>query len=311
MKTEKKMLLLINPQAGQGEIQRELFPVLDLLSKHQYEVCIHITQRQGEITEVVKHKGNRFDVVVVSGGDGSLHELVVAVGQTGCCQKIGYLPAGTVNDYASNLLLPKNAYEAMEIVIAEKILRCDIGCFNDTYFSYVAAFGAFTEVSYATSQNAKNILGRAAYILKGIASLGDIQSYDLTISHDGQRIEGDFIFGMVSNSYSVGGIRFGVKNDITLDDGLFEVLLIKRPKNPAEFQKILSDLLQRGEPGKELTELDWNSKVLFFQTKAIHFEQDEPMPWTLDGEYGGDYRETMISVKNQALNMIVRTDSQS
>lgn len=208
---------------------------------------------------------------------------------------IGYIPAGSTNDFARGVGIPKGIEEAVQWIINGKPYPCDIGSFNDKYFTYIAAFGAFIEVTYETSQQAKNMLGHAAYILNGLTRLKSIKSYHMSVTYDTGTIEDDYIFGMVTNSSSVAGLLS--LSDFLLDDGLYEVTLIKTPSNPLDLQRIIHSLLN--------IDIDIDTAYIkSFRTSKIKFECDEELQWTIDGEYGGSYKVTNICNNKQAIELM-------
>ena len=195
----------------------------------------------GDAIKKVRKNAEKYDLVVCSGGDGTLDEVVTGMEQSEVNVPIGYIPAGSTNDFANSLGIPKNMEEAARVAVNGTPFPCDVGGFNGDTFVYVAAFGLFTEVSYQTSQQMKNILGHAAYILEGAKHLMDITSYRMKVSHDGEIIEDEFIYGMVTNSLSVGGFKGISGPDVLLDDRPFEVTLIKNPKTQSSSTRYLRD----------------------------------------------------------------------
>ena len=216
----KTLLFIYNPAAGKAKITSALGEVTALFQKEDWLVTLYATKAAGDATKAVQELGSSYDRIICSGGDGTLSEVVTGLIHGGLKQPLGYLPAGSTNDFSKTLRLPANLCKAAAIAAAGEPFACDMGQFNDSHiFVYVAAFGLFTNVAYETPQEIKQILGHAAYVLKGIQSLTDITSYSMTIQHDGIVEEGNFIYGMVSNSVSVGGFQ-GMKNhDVILDDG--------------------------------------------------------------------------------------------
>ena len=276
----KKLLFIYNLHAGKGRLKDHLSDVLDEMTRAGWLVCVHPTQGTADATKTAAELGSAFDRVVCAGGDGTLHEVVTGLMTLEERPTVGYLPAGSTNDFARNLMLPKG-YRAMAATAASGTpLPVDVGRFNDRFFVYVAAFGAFTDVSYDTPQSFKNMFGHLAYVLEGVTRLGSIQSYHLTVEHDGGTLEGDYIFGMVSNTVSVGGLKGPANAEVRLDDGLFEMVLIRQPTNGAELQTIIRCLLQMGP--------DESGIVTCLRTGRLRLQGDQPIPWTLDGEYGGD-----------------------
>ena len=293
---KKKMLFLINPHAGKSEIRNCLLDIIDLFTKHDFSVTTRTTQPSGKN---FKEGDDRYDLIVCCGGDGTLNESVNGLMELKSRPLFGYIPTGTVNDFATSLGLSRNPLEAAEAIAKGSAFACDVGLFNEKYFTYIAAFGAFTEVSYQTPQQAKNILGRTAYILEGIKQLPNIKSYHVSFEYSGGKIEDDFIFGMITNSSSVGGFQVNNKTDIFMDDGLFEVTLVKCAKNLTERRMIINSLL--------LQEADSNF-IYTFKTSELHIVSESDIPWTLDGEFGGAPREVNITNQNRALKIITVPD---
>lgn len=299
----KKLLLLVNPKAGKNEVKHHLMDIVDIFVKAGWYVAIRTTQYSGEVTDLIKAIGNRYAMVVCAGGDGTLNEAVRGLLELDEQPVLGYIPAGTTNDFATSLNLPKNnLLQAAEIAANGIPFLCDAGLFNLRPFVYVAAFGIFTEVSYSTPQQSKNTLGHAAYILEGIKSLADVKTHELVISTDGEVISGEFWFGMVSNSVSVGGFKMNSKSKIEMNDGLLEVILVRKPRNAAELQGAIAALMRN-----EFTTLnDHGATCLYtFRTQKLQVFSKESVPWTLDGEYGGDLQQVTISVKPEAYRIMV------
>lgn len=293
-----KMLFVYNPHAGKAQIKNYLWEILDIFTKNDYLVTVYPTQAQSDAYEKIKSIGTEYDVIVVSGGDGTLNEGVRGMMELpkGDNRIFGYIPAGTVNDFASSLGIPKHMPDAAQSIVSGSPFVCDVGKFQEKYFSYVAAFGAFTEVSYETSQEQKNMLGNLAYVLQGIKKISSLTEYHLTIEYDNKFTEGCFIFGMISNSNSVAGIKCNDNLRVSLNDGLFEALFIKVPDNLIELQATVSDLLRQ------------NFQSPYFVTlraKNIKIISEEKIAWTLDGEYGGEYMKTEIEVCPKQLNILV------
>ena len=234
--------------------------------------------------------------MVCSGGDGTLDEVVTAMMAREDKVPIGYIPTGTTNDFASSLRIPKNLLEAANIAVNGVPFACDVGRFNKDIFVYVAAFGLFTDVSYETKQEMKNVLGHLAYVLEGTKRIFNIPSYHMKVTLDDQVIEDDFVYGMVTNSKSVGGFKGMVGKDVMFDDGEFEVTLIKSPKNPIELNEVVGALVLKQADQKHMYS---------FKTGHIKFESIEEIPWTLDGEYGGSHDTVEIRDAKKALQIMV------
>ena len=268
-----------------------------MMVKRGYRVTSHPTQYSGDATELIEQESADYDLVICSGGDGTLDEVVTGMMRLEEKKPIGYIPMGSTNDFANSLRLPKNVLKAAEIALDGKPFACDVGQFNDNSFIYVAAFGIFTEVSYQTNQELKNLLGHAAYILEGAKSLLDIAAYEMRVEYEDIVLEGEFIFGMVTNSISVGGFKQIAGKNVLLDDGVFEVTWMKRPKNPLELNEIVTSLLTR---------VDNTDLIYSFKTSEIHFFTEKEVSWTLDGEYGGSHSEIVIKNWHQAVQIMVK-----
>lgn len=292
----KKLLFIFNPLAGKGAIRGQLTGVLDAFTKAGYLVTAYPTQSKADATRAAAELSGEFDRVVCCGGDGTLSETISGLLTLEERPALGYLPAGTTNDFSRNLKLPKTLKEAAAIAAAGAVRKCDVGRFNQKSFIYVAAFGAFTDVSYGTPQEFKNTFGHLAYLLEGVTRLGSIKSYHLEITHDQGSLEGDFIYGMVSNTVSVGGFKGLAGDDVSLDDGLFEVLLVKRPQTLPELQSIVKILLQQKA-------MDGGA-VIALHTSRLRVVCPEALPWTLDGEYGGDPMTAEIENDCQAIDLV-------
>lgn len=294
---KKKMLFVFNPKAGKGQIKVNLFDIVDVFNRNDYEVLIHATQYSKDAYEKTKEYVDKVDLIVCSGGDGTLDEVVTGIMEMESCLPIGYIPAGSTNDFANSLSIPKNMVKAANMIMEENLYQCDIGKFNQQSFAYIAAFGLFTDVAYATDQDLKNILGHVAYLLEGVQRLLDIKKYHMKITSDEIEAEGDFIFGMITNSRSVGGFKNLTGKNVDMADGLFEVTLIRMPKNPMELQEILMSVVMQED----------NTDLIYsFKSKKIRIESEESIPWTLDGEYGGSPKKVEIENKHKALNLYVK-----
>lgn len=284
----KQMLLIINPRSGKAQIRSQLLEILNIFTKADFQVQIHITQHSQDAKETVIREGEGKDLIVCSGGDGTLNETISGMMELKDCPQLGYIPAGSTNDFASSLQIPKQMLSAAQVAVEGMGYPIDIGHFcGERYFVYVAGFGAFTEVSYLTPQDKKNLLGHQAYMLEGVKSLTSIRSYQIQVTCDETVVEGEFIFGMVTNTISVGGFKGLVNQNVALNDGLFEVLLIRMPKTPLELSNVVSSLFLKEE----------HSEFVYkFKTKSLKVVSKEPVDWVLDGEFGG--ARTEVSVEN-------------
>lgn len=292
----KKLLFIYNPHAGKGQIRAKLADVLDIFTKAGWLVTVRPTQSKSDATYTAAWLGGEYDRLVCCGGDGTLHEVVTGLMELERRPEVGYIPAGTTNDFSRNLKLPKG-YDALAATAAEGFPRpVDIGRFNDRYFVYVAAFGAFTDVAYDTPQQVKNMFGHLAYVLEGIARLGNLKGYQARVEYDGGVLEDEFIFGMVSNTVSVGGMLGLPADTVALDDGLLEAVLVRTPRNPMELQGVITALM------KQTT--DEAAGVLGFHTSRLKITCADETPWTLDGEYGGAPKVAEIAACRHAVNIV-------
>ena len=292
----KKLLFVVNGHSGKGQIKNKLLDIIDIMIKEGYHVQVHTTQEREDATKVVREQAKYYDLVVCSGGDGTLDEAVTGMMQSEVRTPHGYIPAGSTNDFANSLEIPKDMIQAAKTAVLGVPFSCDVGEFNGDYFIYVAAFGIFTDVSYATSQELKNALGHVAYILEGAKRLHTIKSYHMRVEYDGNEIEGDFLLGMITNSTSVGGFKNMTGKDVKLDDGMFEVTLIHKPKNIIELNTIIASLTNL----KDETDL-----IDSFRADSVKFYSEEEIPWTRDGEFGGDHKEVQIKDHCKAVDIMI------
>ena len=297
----KKLLFVYNPRAGKEMLKPRLSDVLDIFVKAGYEVTVHPTQAYRDAYYQIKeYEVGKYDLIACSGGDGTIDEVATGMMKRREMGKdvvpVGYIPAGTTNDFAKSLHIPRKPLAAADNAVKGVPFPCDIGKFNDSVFVYIAAFGIFTDVSYETDQAVKNVLGHMAYILEGAKRIFNIPSYKIKVEHDGEVIEDEFIFGMVTNSRSVGGFSNMVGKNIVFDDGLFEVTLIKTPKNPIALQEIIAALL--------IEQVD-TKHMYTFKTKKITFDSVEEIPWTLDGVFGGEQDYVEIENVQKAMEIMV------
>ena len=302
----KKALFILNPHSGKGQIRNHLLEIVDILVKDGYEVTVYPTQEQGDASRAMRERKKSYELIVCSGGDGTLDEIVTGMMQTGFKTTIGYIPAGSTNDFANSLRISSTMKKAAETVVNGTVFSCDVGRFNDDVFVYIAAFGLFTEVSYGTRQEMKNMLGHMAYLLEGVKHLQNIKSYHLkvtSVSENGETtvIEDNFVYGMVTNSYSVGGFKSIAgnvfKGKIALDDGLFEVTLIRTPRNPMELNSILAALA--------IQNID-TQYMYSFKSGRLVIESEEEIAWTLDGEFGGTHKEVTLTNEKRAMDIMVK-----
>ncbi len=293
----KKMLLIVNPKSGRAKMRGELLRVIEIFSAANYDVTVYPTTKRFDATARAENVSEgEFDIVVVCGGDGTLNEVITGLMNSQINCTLGYIPSGTLNEWSSALKISRSIPEAAKDIINGREIDLDIGKFGDKYFSYTASFGAFTEASYSAPQEIKNVLGQAAYFFEGIKSLGNIKPVHLKFESEERSIDGDFLFGAVSNSMSVGGIVKFNDSTVKLNDGLFEVMLIRNPENVLKFQTIIDGILRQ----------DLNREgIEFFHTKELNIIGGEDISWTLDGEFSPG--SAIINIKNipSALHLII------
>lgn len=294
---KKKLLFIYNPRAGRGKVGGNLADIIEVFAKADYSVIAAPTLKSGDATTYARERDPDVELVVCSGGDGTLDETVTGVVESGFRTPIGYIPSGSTNDFGESLDISKDMVTAAETIVAGRSFECDLGVFNNDYFVYVAAFGLFTDVSYETKQSVKNLLGHGAYLLEGMKRIPFIRPFPMKVTYGDNVIEDEFAFGMVTNSFSVGGIKNITGKDVEMDDGLFEVTLIKMPKNPFDLNEILRGMLDR----------EFDSEFVYrFSASEITFESPEPTPWTRDGENGGSH--TNVSIKNICRGIDIKVD---
>ncbi len=291
----KKMLLIVNPCAGQKKGQRYLSDIISIFNRAGYQVDTHITGEPGDAIRVVEARAAQNDLVVCAGGDGTFNETMSGMLRSGAAVPIGYIPCGSTNDFASSLKLPGNVLQSARRIVCGSPESYDAGLFGDRHFCYVASFGAFTRSSYATPQNVKNALGHYAYVLEGIQELAQIKTEHVRIEADGRVIEDDFLFGAISNSTSVGGILTLDPHQVDMGDGVFELLLVRAPKNVTE----ISECIQAVQSQK------YNcSMITFLSAKEVKVWADPNMVWTLDGEREPGHSQVTVSNLHHAITIM-------
>lgn len=290
-----KVLFIYNPHSGKIALKNHIWDILNTFSVANYDLTVKACNLGVDIAKYVNDVCADYDLIICSGGDGTLNRVINGIVKKDKIVPVGYIPSGSTNDYASSLKLPKTMEKCADAITKGQIYKYDIGKFNEDYFIYVAAFGLFSEVSYATDQNIKNVIGHAAYIVEGIKSLTDVKTYHLKVKSDNEEFEDDFIFGMISNTTSVGGVYDMSKQDVKLDDGLFEVLLVKKPNSILDLNKLGMYFLGNQES---------NKYIKHFKCKEIEIIPDQEMPWSLDGEYGGLPTDVNIKVCYQKIQIV-------
>lgn len=293
----KSLLFLYNPCSGTNAIKNQLSGIVEMYCQKGYVPVVLATQYAGHARELLEQYGDRFAHIVVSGGDGTLNECVNALMKRREDERptLGYIPTGSTNDFAKSIGISRNVRKATEQSISGKVFAADIGTFQERYFTYVAAFGAFTEVTYMTPQETKNLLGHQAYLLEAVKKLSGIKPQKARVRYNNTEIEDEFLLGIVSNSNSIAGIRDLAGRNVSLDDGLLEVTLIRNPQNPVYYSDIIFALLSQNP----------SEYVIRAKTSKISLVTQQPVDWVLDGEFGGRLSEVRIGVLPKALKILV------
>lgn len=291
----KKLLFIVNPRAGKTKSTAPLFDAVAAFSRAGYLVRVFVTEASGQARDIAAKWGGQYDLVVCAGGDGTLNETISGLMQLEQRPPLGYLPNGSTNDFAASLHLHTTVATAARAVAGGVPYSLDIGRHNDRYFAYVASFGAFTRSSYSASQAAKNALGHFAYILEGLGDLDSLRPYRCAIDADGEHFEGDFIFGAVCNSTSLGGLVKLDPKHVSMDDGTFELLLLRMPKTALDLQNLITVMtrMQYDYPG-----------VIFRHVKNVVLTTNENISWSLDGEYAASAPRVEIQCLPGAIELV-------
>lgn len=291
----KKLLFIVNPKAGKKSIASKVCDIVDIFNKANYEVTLRVSQDVNDIYNTIT-TSTHHDCIVCSGGDGSLNEMIRACKEIGYDLPIGYIPSGTVNDFAKTMHLSTDPIQCAKNIVKGKYSYCDVGSLNDMTFIYVAAFGALSDVSYTTPQENKNILGHSAYVLEGLKQLFDLPKFKVKLKSDTFEMEDEFCMGIVGNTKSIGSAEFFKKEKVDVSDGLFECLFVKNPSNVIEYQQIVHAIL--------MNDYAHSSNVLCFKTKHLEVETQKEAAWTIDGEYGGTYQKVQIQNCEKAMKIL-------
>lgn len=292
----KKLLLLANFYSGRGIIKPNIPEMIDYYNKKGFQVTVYTSQYKGHITEIVKNCGEEYDNIICCGGDGTLNETINGIMNLSKRPVLGYIPCGSANDFANSIGIPTIIEDSYKTAVDGNKFTIDMGNINGRFFSYVAAFGLFTNISYETPQNIKNILGYQAYILAGIKEITNIKTYSVKIKYDMGEFEDNVMIGLVSNSNSIAGMKKLFENYANLNDGLFEVLLVKKPGNYSLLKNIVNCFVER--------KFD-NDMFYSFKTSKLVIESEEGIKWTVDGEYCGDYNNSKIEVVPNAIDILI------
>lgn len=292
----KRLLFIINPKAGRTAIKNDLFEIIMLFSEAGYEVVTYPTKGPEDAEAKVRADGYKYDLIVCAGGDGTLENTICGYMHMGEVKvPIGYIPVGTTNDFARSLRISRKPLEAAEQIVKGHETFIDVGKLGDKNFIYIAAFGIFTDISYSTKQSLKKIMGHSAYVVEAMKNIANYKAYNLEANLDGQVLTGDYIYGMITNSFSVAGFKIRGSKHVILDDGKFDCLFIKRPQNVAELQEIINGMLTNDIEGSEM----------FYECKAskVSIKSREPVRWTIDGEFGGELSEVVIQNCQKAVSL--------
>ena len=290
----QKLLFVMNPNAGQRKVNRVLPEIISIFNEAGYEVTVFVTTGPGSGAAIVEPRAHDYDLVVCAGGDGTLNEAITGVIRSGAQCPIGYIPCGSTNDFAATLKLSTDVLQAARDIVEGTPQTYDVGLFNGRFFSYVASFGAFTRVSYTTPQNMKNLLGHLAYVLSGIQELPQIRNIPMALQLDDQTVDGQFLFGAVSNSTSVGGVLTLNPQLVDLRDGKFEVTLVRMPKDMAELTACVTALQNQTYDCAAIT---------FRKVSSLVIHQEPTVDWTLDGERAEGADTIRIENLNRAIRL--------
>ena len=296
----KKMLFVMNPYSGTRRANKYLVEIIDLFNRADYEVMVHMTQGQGDATKIVAAKAHEMDLIVCCGGDGTFNETISGMLSVGANVPLGYIPAGSTNDFATSLKLSGNVMQAAQDILEGQPVTYDVGKFGNRYFSYVASFGAFTKASYSTPQSIKNALGHTAYVLEGINELSQLKNEHVRMEIDGQVVEDDYIFGAISNSTSVGGILTLSPDVVDLADGQLEILLVRAPRSLTE----IAECIQAVQSQK------YNcAMITFCSAKKVRVFANPDMLWTLDGEREDGHALVDVENVHHAIRLMKRVEN--
>ncbi len=291
----KKLFFIINAVSGKRALDDSLMRVIETFSKADYDINVYITKSEEDMIDQVRVRGGEFDLIVCCGGDGTLNLVAGTIFENNIDTLLGYIPGGTTNDFANTRHIDTVTTGAAEQIVSGVVRDVDLGLLNGKPFIYVAAFGMFSDLSYLTSRELKQNMGYAAYLMGGIKSMAKSKPFSLRVEHDGEVIEGDFIYGMVSNSKRIGGLEMPIMKNILFDDGEMEITLIRHAKNPIDTQKLINCLV---------TQIADDNMVYMFKSSKVNISCSDDVQWTLDGEYGGAYRDMNIEVKGAAIKMV-------
>ena len=296
--SQKKMIFIVNPKAGKSQLKKKMVEVVDEFSRGGYEVEMYTTKSAEDAENHIAEVGDQYDRIVISGGDGSMDNAVSGImrlkDRTDKVPPLGYIPCGSTNDYAKSLCISLKPEVAARQIVKGIPCPVDIGRLGDRHFIYVAAFGLFTKASYATPRKLKAVLGHGAYMLSAAKELTSVKTYRLKASFDGREIEGEFLYGQVTNSRSVGGFRAVGLRDMSFHDGEFECVFIRKPKNPAQLAKLLKTVVSNDMK---------DDYIVYERAKNVKVEGVTEIPWTVDGEFAGEFKEALVENLHNAVEL--------
>ncbi len=301
---KRRLFLIVNPKSGTASIKNRILDIIETFVLWDFEVTVHTTTGPGDAAKQIKERAMDFDQIVCCGGDGIINEAFSSLAFMPDAPPLGLIPTGTTNDFSHSLMIPTDPLSAVRTVCEGTSFDSDCGLFGERVFTYAAAFGLFTNVTYETPQKQKNLLGRAAYVLEAIKNLPSYTPYHLEIDCDQGHFEGEYILGMITNTVSIGGFRKLFHNIAELDDGLLEVTLIKLPKKLADYQKVINVLI-----GTDHFDYSNSDFLTVISTNELRLKSKENIAWTLDGEEGGIQNDVVIKVLPNAVRVTVAKDS--
>ncbi len=294
----KSIMLIVNPNSGKSKPKSMLFEIIEALSGSNCLVTTLITQKKGDATEFALFACNKgiYDMIICCGGDGTLSETISGILKSDNLLPLGYIPCGSTNDYARSLGISSDYVKAANVAANGEEYPVDIGMINGSHFNYVASFGLFTSVSYSAPRSLKSMLGHTAYVLEGTKELTKIKANHVRIETESGVYEDDYIFGAIANSTSIGGIVKLNETLVSFNDGVFEICLVKMPKNPADIVKIA-----RGIMNSDFTD----SCFEFFRASSLKIKAPDDMAWSLDGEKAEPGSDIEVDILHSAIKLML------
>ncbi|MGI5888805.1 MAG: diacylglycerol/lipid kinase family protein [Oscillospiraceae bacterium] len=302
MDGKKRMLFVINPKAGVAAVRENVLDIIGIYCRAGYDVSTYVTEKRKDATQYVTECGADYDIIVVCGGDGTMHEVADGILNLDYDKRppLGVMPGGSVNDFASTLGMPDDLIECAKRICNGKVIYCDAGMVNEYRFIYCTAFGWFTEISFETPQYLKNAIGNLAYALQGIKDFPSYRYRRIKVEYDDGTIEGDYAIGVVSNTTSIAGMRKLFDHVSELNDGKLELMLIRFPNNIADFTTAMNIINQREKLDPEAIK----GFGTLLKTSWARITCESPTTWLADGEDGGTHESAEIKVLKGALPVI-------